>query len=221
MISPKAVNQFLNEERDRWDAIKDLNHAELDSLLAEFSPKPDFYTDPYLHQKACIALGITLNEFLFFVGMGGGKTRITLDIIRYHQKAGNLGAALVVVPNVVLMRSWQAEGAKHAPDLTVTPLFGSTQERIAQLEQDEHSDVVVINYQGLLYMATAPYRSKKKNQSGRGVDQPSIDWLGSLFDWARGDIEPVVARRYDLDGVADAHRDVLHDSFLGKLVVEP
>ncbi len=31
----------------------------------------------------------------------------------------------------------------------------------------------------------------------------------------------VVARRYDLDGVADAHRAVLADSYLGKLVVEP
>ncbi|MFC7233845.1 NADPH:quinone reductase [Halosegnis marinus] len=38
---------------------------------------------------------------------------------------------------------------------------------------------------------------------------------------ARGDIDPVVARTYDLDGVAEAHADVLNDSVLGKLVVEP
>jgi NADPH2:quinone reductase len=36
-----------------------------------------------------------------------------------------------------------------------------------------------------------------------------------------GDLTVDVARTYDLDGVADAHRDVLDDSFLGKLVVTP
>ncbi|MDZ7746387.1 MAG: NADPH:quinone reductase [Halobacteriales archaeon] len=38
---------------------------------------------------------------------------------------------------------------------------------------------------------------------------------------ARGDIEPVVAREYALDDIADAHRDVLSDSVLGKFVVRP
>ncbi|SDZ78063.1 NADPH:quinone reductase [Haloplanus vescus] len=36
-----------------------------------------------------------------------------------------------------------------------------------------------------------------------------------------GDIDISVARTYDLDEVADAHEDVLADSFLGKLVVTP
>jgi NADPH2:quinone reductase len=36
-----------------------------------------------------------------------------------------------------------------------------------------------------------------------------------------GAIEPVVAREYDLSGVADAHHAVLDESYLGKLVVTP
>ncbi|WP_248896639.1 NADPH:quinone reductase [Haloplanus halobius] len=36
-----------------------------------------------------------------------------------------------------------------------------------------------------------------------------------------GDIEIAVDRTYDLDEVADAHRDVMEESFLGKLVVTP
>jgi len=43
--------------------------------------------------------------------------------------------------------------------------------------------------------------------------------LASLV--ADGDLQAVVARRYDLDDVAEAHRAVLEDSYLGKLVVEP
>jgi NADPH:quinone reductase-like Zn-dependent oxidoreductase len=46
--------------------------------------------------------------------------------------------------------------------------------------------------------------------------------LGTLAGLvARGDVEPVIAATYDLDEVADAHRDVLEESFLGKLVVTP
>jgi NADPH:quinone reductase-like Zn-dependent oxidoreductase len=38
---------------------------------------------------------------------------------------------------------------------------------------------------------------------------------------ATGDLEIEVARTYDLDEVAEAHEDVMADSFLGKLVVRP
>lgn len=37
---------------------------------------------------------------------------------------------------------------------------------------------------------------------------------------AEGDIEPHVERSYDLDDAADAQRDVMADSFLGKLVID-
>ena len=38
---------------------------------------------------------------------------------------------------------------------------------------------------------------------------------------AAGDVVPEVAEVYDLEDTADAHRDVLEESFLGKLVVTP
>jgi hypothetical protein len=38
---------------------------------------------------------------------------------------------------------------------------------------------------------------------------------------ARGDVGVEVARTYDLTAAADAQRDVLSDSFLGKLAVTP
>ena len=50
--------------------------------------------------------------------------------------------------------------------------------------------------------------------------------LGAVLDGvadlcARGEIEPVVHRTYDLDEAAEAQRAVLEDSFLGKLVLTP
>ena len=46
-----------------------------------------------------------------------------------------------------------------------------------------------------------------------------LERLARLYE--RGDIEPVVAETYDLEGVADAQVDVLEESVLGKLVVVP
>ena len=48
---------------------------------------------------------------------------------------------------------------------------------------------------------------------------PVLEELAALLE--TGDLDPVVARRYDLAEAADAQRAVLEDSFLGKLVVEP
>ena len=50
--------------------------------------------------------------------------------------------------------------------------------------------------------------------------------LGAVLDGvadlcARGEVEPVVHRTYDLDEAAEAQRAVLEDSFLGKLVLTP
>ena len=46
-----------------------------------------------------------------------------------------------------------------------------------------------------------------------------LDRLARLLE--RGDVRPVVAERYALADVADAHRDVMGESFFGKLVVVP
>ena len=46
-----------------------------------------------------------------------------------------------------------------------------------------------------------------------------LERLARLLE--RGDVEPVVADQYALGDVADAHRDVMNESFLGKLVVVP
>jgi NADPH:quinone reductase-like Zn-dependent oxidoreductase len=46
-----------------------------------------------------------------------------------------------------------------------------------------------------------------------------LDRVGRLL--ASGDMTVEIAHSYDLDGVAEAHRAVMEESFLGKLVVEP
>jgi NADPH:quinone reductase-like Zn-dependent oxidoreductase len=51
------------------------------------------------------------------------------------------------------------------------------------------------------------------------VRRPALERLGRLL--RRGDLTGVVADTYDLDEVAQAHRDVLAGGYVGKLVVTP
>jgi NADPH2:quinone reductase len=52
---------------------------------------------------------------------------------------------------------------------------------------------------------------------------PDISAVLRKLAWMleEGDLRPHVSNRYDLDHAADAQKAVLHNSFLGKLVVEP
>jgi NADPH2:quinone reductase len=81
------------------------------------------------------------------------------------------------------------------------------------------------NEDGSATFADVP-RCRSKSLSVHHVSMFNTPDIGAvLADLASlaadGDIDAVVARRYGLDGVSEAHRAVLEDSYLGKLVVEP
>lgn len=181
MISPDAVKRFLKLPRDDWDEVKRLNEEELDSIIADYEVQPQFYTKPYRHQKACFILGATLPHFLFLCGLGSGKTRIALDIVNYHQRASDMERALVVVPNAVLIASWEAEAAKHTPDLNVLPLHGTTEQRWKEIKTQPH-DVGVVNYQGLSYMASMKAMNKSKTKRSWQPSKEKIEYLSHYYD---------------------------------------
>lgn len=187
IISRHAKEQYLNRELDNWAYVKKLVDNEITKLLTELNPKPVFYTEPMTHQKACFLLGVILPQFLFLLSMGAGKTKIMLDIFRYRKKCGDMRNALVLVPNVVTIDSWVQQAQEHAPDLKVVGLYGSTTQRYETLEtQAEHADLLVLNYQGLVYMCTnAPIKKserKEGDRKGRCVSLTKVKHLGSLID---------------------------------------
>lgn len=149
IIAKEAIETFLNQEVAGWDFLKKESVKDLwETLTSDF---PDFrYTyKPFKHQIAMMLLGINNPAFLFFADMGGGKTKVLIDLFQYHKKEGNVHNCLVVCPSSVIT-TWEEELELHGPDFTYTSLIGSSEERHDLLE--DGTDFFFINYQGLQVM---------------------------------------------------------------------
>jgi SNF2 family DNA or RNA helicase len=145
--SPELVQWYLSRELETFDYFKDISEEELDATIQALDPRPEFRVPLFKHQKAMFLLGVQHSNFLFFAGLGAGKTSLTLNLIAYHKLAGRVKRALVLVPNLVLIQTWKDECAIHTPNLRITEVHGTKKERLKQLQTKR--DVYVLNYAGL------------------------------------------------------------------------
>lgn len=178
IIDPRAVQAFADRKLDDWRWIKEVPRE----ALLEASDGFHFHTSPRLHQLACFVLGMQLQRFLYLLEMGSGKSKIILDLIRYRKHLGELKGALVCVPNVINLASWEAQLEKHAPDLTYRVLHGSRAKRYEMLDL-EPVDVCLLNYAGLhTYMASAK-RTTKKGNTKKVMSLEDADDFSDLFNF--------------------------------------
>ncbi len=177
MISKSVLQNYLQRERDSFDWVKEVREKDLDEIIDALKPIPDFSTVPYKHQKACFLIGINNPQFLYFVDLGLGKTKLVLDLSSYYYKCGELrGSVLVLVPNYVNIGEWGEQVQMHASGLSCIPLLGSGEERWQLMKED--ADIYIINYQGLLAMVS----SKKKSGKGWAIDVKKINKIVEKFD---------------------------------------
>lgn len=163
MIQKQALDEFLKAPRNNYTWIKEVDRDELikeiKQICPQFNPKLPLFT----HQLASVYLGLCLDQFLFFLDMGLGKTPLSLTLIelrKIHLK--QIEKALVVVPNMVNIENWLQETNKFT-HLTSVGLIGTKDQRQALLKTK--ADFYVINYDGLKVMMTelkAVSKSKKK-----------------------------------------------------------
>src|SRR6266852_4718651 len=100
IIASSTIKEFLKGERDNHDWLKDLKEHELDKMLRRVKFKvarPEIPLDK--HQKVCILLGIAYRSFAFWLDLGGGKTRVSLELLNYWYLRGQLKRTLVVGPS--------------------------------------------------------------------------------------------------------------------------
>ena len=77
--------------------------------------------------------------------MGLGKTLQAISLLLSAKEKGDSGTALIVSP-ASLVYNWSEEFAKFAPELKVTLIVGSQQERIELIKDYKDSDVLVTSY---------------------------------------------------------------------------
>lgn len=165
MISQRGIKEFLARPMRDSSTAKRLAAAKLDRMIAKQGL--EFVTEPRHAQKVCMLLGWRYPRYLFLLGMGAGKSKLSLDLFRNRRRTGEAKRLLVFVPNVVNLGAWEIEVAKHAPDLTVASLdqHGDAA-RWATVESE--ADVVVGTYAGLAKLVCR----KAENAKGQNKMKP-------------------------------------------------
>ncbi len=160
MINQQAVRDYLARDLGSYDWLKTLPAAKLDAELKMLKPRPDFNgINLWSHQKAGLLLALELKRFMYFWDLGGGKTLLSLALLKYLKQRGEKPRAIVFVPYITSVSTWVDEVAKHAPDLKCVALLGSTAENLSQLSNP--GDLFVICYQSAVAMVSYPVKTKK------------------------------------------------------------
>lgn len=164
MLDPKVIAAFLKRRTDSWDWLKKTSASEVTSALAEMVPYPKGISKLWLHQQQCFLLLQQVKRFMLFIDMGGGKTLLTLSLLRYRKQCGERPKAIVFVPYITSVDTWIEEVAKHAPDLTCVPLTGSGADNFHALH-DSSGDLYVICYQSAVAMVSRTVYNKKTKRN--------------------------------------------------------
>lgn len=184
VVAKSAVSEFMNREREDYRWIKELSWWKLRQYV--YNEWNAFHTKPRIAQLASFAIGMERPRFLFNLDMGLGKSKVALDLFRYHKLKNSVKRMAVLVPNIVNIESWADQCITHAPDLVFEKLIGNRNKRHKLI--NERADVFLLNYGGLQSYMTEiaevehTLYGKKKIKTGRVINRSAADSFSNLFD---------------------------------------
>lgn len=131
---------------------------------------PNPKCQPYLHQKALMALGLRIKKCAFFGDMGVGKTLPALHVIRHRLQRGVINKCLCVVPNT-LKYKWAIgpgnETDKHIPGVKALILEGNKEERLRTILKFKHDPAISVLITGYTFWSGTAIKETIKTNSGR------------------------------------------------------
>ena len=77
--------------------------------------KYPYKTEPYEHQRNALNESAEKTQWAYFMEMGTGKTKVTIDNLSYLSLKGLVNAALIIAPKSVYS-IWETEIQTHMPD---------------------------------------------------------------------------------------------------------
>lgn len=183
IISPRAIKAFLHEPRDDYTWMKSLKEKELDVILKDLGftvGKPDEPLDK--HQKVCVVLGIMHPAFAFFLDMGTGKTRVTLELLRHWHLRGDLKTALVLAPSDPVLIGWENQIKYWKTGLPYTTLFSSSSASKWELINETEGGLILCTYPGLSWVVSQMEQVKYRNKPAKNklrIYKPSLKKLAA------------------------------------------
>jgi SNF2 family DNA or RNA helicase len=164
LINQTAIRDFLARKLANYDWLKAYTAAQLDNDLNRLSPKPALgKIELWLHQKACFLLLLELKRFMLFIDMGGGKTLISLMLLKYRKQRGEKPRAMVFVPYITSADTWIEQTQIHSPDLKCVPLLGTKEQNLELLKGT--GDLFVACYQTAVAMCSHPVKDPKTKKT--------------------------------------------------------
>lgn len=154
-----------------WDAaVRGL----YDSLLVEEAQRTweespqqtfEFKTQPFEKQLQIWDATKDAEYHAYFMEMGTGKTKVTLDLIAYLMHTGKIDVALIIAPNGVHINWIDEELPKHWPEwLPVAATYWETSPRKAQAEKIEE---VMTAKRAILSMHVDAFSHEKGRKAAR------------------------------------------------------
>ena len=196
VISPEATQEYFDRIRKDYEFLKQVPEKELRAELYALGFR--FVTEPRHAQLVCLTIATYEPGWLFLLPPGAGKSKIIIDLIRWHHKQGRVKRALILAPELMHVYSWEEQLATHGPDLKTVTLLGNSSKRQQLLKKD--FVVGVMNYKGLeTYMTSLKPDPKKKQRKKRVID---------------ADLAAEFALCFQMVGFDESHRLGNHKSLL-------
>lgn len=165
LISRQATNDYLDRKLDSFLWMKKLTRRELEREIRSFKVRPEFKTEPWLHQLVCFYIGCCMPEFLFLLDMGLGKSKILSDLITqaYRERTLRRGRrqALITVPRIINLGSWRDDLERHS-DLEPEVIDVEDIEEKWRRLSNPRGEVTLIDYQSLQWALCRKVKGKGK-----------------------------------------------------------
>ena len=178
LISKRAIYQYSNRDFNSFLWMKKLKEHELLEELNRLKVKPQFKTKPWLHQLVCFFIGLTEPRFLFLLDMGSGKSKLIMDLITQYQREKKVTRALVTVPRLINIGSWEEDIHTHS-ELEPILCIGKTIEEKWDTLMTGQGDLALVDYQGLCLAVCDKKKGKlTKNPKKMKMLRERFDFVG-------------------------------------------
>lgn len=208
MIRSSVVKAFLARERDSFVWMKSLPEEDLDAMLAELRPKfsitrPDIKLAK--QQKVGLLIASAYPFFAYWVDMGGGKSRIALEIIRRRWLQNKIRRALIMAKSDLTAREWVDEITKWQIDISYIVLGNSSSAEKRGALAEFGNGIIIATYGGLTALLSRERsivekarlkKARKKNT--RVPDKAAIDAFAENIDIAIWDESTRAANKESL-----------------------
>jgi helicase-like protein/type III restriction/modification enzyme restriction subunit len=189
MISRSAISQYLARPAENFVWMKSLPEQELDEMLSEIRPTvhPNVFT-LNTAQKVCFILGVAYGQFVFHLSMGVGKTRLTLELLRWYIKANKMKCGIILANTDEVVSGWEDEIIKWQIDIPYKLLLGSNREKWHLLDKLD-TGLAIATHTGFATMSSSKVTREKLTPTGEKKpvthfepERERIDYLSSKFD---------------------------------------